>query len=338
MRARAIKPGYFKNEGLASCTQAARLLFVGLWLLADREGRLEDRPKRIEAEIFPYEEVNVEELLDELAGDRDGNGPFIRRYVGEGHRYITIVNFLRHQYPHKNEQKSIIPAPPEVASEQGRQENPEIPGADPVISGARPAVLLTADSLTPHPLTPDSPTAVPLTAHSPGEKKARTAQKAAAVRPATPSSQSVVSSQKHKDPIPEAVDAYREITRLYPPKAVWSMVGEGVGSSPPELARWRETVIAWVGHGFKKTNVLGMLECFHRGELPGRDHYPPADGCSISAGGASPPFLNRKAQAWADLRLDEEGNPIGDVPLFNRKAQAWADLKIEEEEKEENQK
>lgn len=113
MRARAIKPGYFKNEGLAACSQAERLLFVGLWLLADREGRLEDRPKRIEAEIFPYEEMNVEKLLDELAVDRDGNGAFIRRYIMEGHRYIAIVNFLRHQYPHKNEQKSIIPAPPE---------------------------------------------------------------------------------------------------------------------------------------------------------------------------------------------------------------------------------
>ena len=108
---------------------------------------------------------------------------------------------------------------------------------------------------------------------------------------------------------------------------------------PPELARWRETIIAWVGHGFKKTNVLGMLEYFRRGELPGRDHHPPGNGSSGMARGAPPsPFLNQKAQAWADLQLDEEGNPIGDVPLLNRKAQAWANLKIGEEEKEGNQK
>ncbi|MCX5971750.1 MAG: hypothetical protein NTV14_09680 [Coprothermobacterota bacterium] len=334
MRARAIKPGFFKNEGLAACSQAARLLFVGLWLLADREGRLEDRPKRIEAEIFPYEEVNVEELLNELAVNRDGNGAFIRRYIVEGHRYIAIVNFIRHQYPHKNEQKSIIPAPPKVAPEEDQQDSPEIPGVDPVIFGACPAVLLTPDSLT-----PDSLTAVNLTPYSLGEEKARTAQKAATVRPFTPPSpQSVVSSQKQKDSILPAVEAYREITRLYPPKVVWSTVGEGVGSSPPELARWRETIIAWVGHGFKKTNVLGMLECFRRGELPGRDHHPPGNGSYGVARGASPPFLNKKAQAWSDLQLDEEGNPIGDVLLLNQKAQAWADLKIEEEKKEENQK
>ena len=90
VRARAIKPGFFKNEGLAACSQATRLLFVGLWLLADREGRLEDRPKHIEAELFPYEEINVEGLLDELSVDHDGNGAFIRRYIVGGHRYIAI--------------------------------------------------------------------------------------------------------------------------------------------------------------------------------------------------------------------------------------------------------
>jgi len=33
----------------------ARLLYPGLWMLADREGRLEDRPLRIKAEILPYD-------------------------------------------------------------------------------------------------------------------------------------------------------------------------------------------------------------------------------------------------------------------------------------------
>ena len=46
-RARNIKPGFFKNEFLAEMPCEVRLLFIGLWTLADREGRLEDRPKRI---------------------------------------------------------------------------------------------------------------------------------------------------------------------------------------------------------------------------------------------------------------------------------------------------
>ena len=46
-RSRNIKPGFFKNEDLLDLPYEYRLLFVGLWTLADREGYLEDRPKRI---------------------------------------------------------------------------------------------------------------------------------------------------------------------------------------------------------------------------------------------------------------------------------------------------
>ena len=44
MRTRLLKPGFFMNEELARLPVRARLLFAGLWCLADREGRLEDRP------------------------------------------------------------------------------------------------------------------------------------------------------------------------------------------------------------------------------------------------------------------------------------------------------
>src|SRR5690625_577204 len=53
MRARNIKPGLFKNEILGEADPIYSLLFIGLWTLADKEGRLENRPKRIRAELFP---------------------------------------------------------------------------------------------------------------------------------------------------------------------------------------------------------------------------------------------------------------------------------------------
>ena len=53
-RARNVKPGLMANERLAELPAIARLLFVYLWVLADREGRLEDRPKRIAAQALPY--------------------------------------------------------------------------------------------------------------------------------------------------------------------------------------------------------------------------------------------------------------------------------------------
>ena len=106
MRARNIKPGFFKNDTLAELDFAGRLLFIGLWGLADREGRLEDRPKKIKAEVFPYDEVNVDSFLGEL-----GKRSFIIRYEAGGNHYIQIVNFDKHQNPHPRETPSTIPAP-----------------------------------------------------------------------------------------------------------------------------------------------------------------------------------------------------------------------------------
>jgi len=105
-RSRNIKPGFFKNETLAECSPLARLLFAGLWCLADRAGRLEDRPKRIRAEILPYDDGSIEEMLDELhlAG-------FIVRYTVGEQRFIQVVNFSKHQNPHCKETQSTIPAP-----------------------------------------------------------------------------------------------------------------------------------------------------------------------------------------------------------------------------------
>lgn len=105
-RARNIKPGFFKNEVLAELPFEARLLFIGLWTLADREGRLEDRPKRIKAELFPFDGFDVDSMLSRLQSDQ-----FLTRYTVDGARFIQIENFVKHQDPHYKEKASEIPAP-----------------------------------------------------------------------------------------------------------------------------------------------------------------------------------------------------------------------------------
>jgi hypothetical protein len=106
-RLRTIKPGLYENEELAQCSIAARYSFPGLWTIADREGRLEDRPLRIKAQILPYDDVDMNMLLDELAVRG-----FIQRYSVEGRRFIAIPTWSRHQKPHQREAASEIPPPP----------------------------------------------------------------------------------------------------------------------------------------------------------------------------------------------------------------------------------
>lgn len=112
-RARNIKPGFFKNDLLAECDPLARILFAGLWCEADREGRLENRPKRLKAEYLPYDECDIEALLSALEERR-----FIIRYVVDGVGYIAIPNFAKHQNPHVREAASLIPEPVGHGGEQ----------------------------------------------------------------------------------------------------------------------------------------------------------------------------------------------------------------------------
>ena len=111
-RARNIKPGFFCNDLLGECSPLARLLFIGLWTLADRKGRIEERPKRIRAELLPYDDdADVDALLEELS-----KANFIVRYkVGE-QSLIQVANFLKHQNPHKHEKDSELPPPGLVAN------------------------------------------------------------------------------------------------------------------------------------------------------------------------------------------------------------------------------
>lgn len=138
-RARNIKPGFFTNDQLAEIEPLGRLLFAGLWTIADREGRLEDRPRKIKAEVLPYDDCNADALLNDLAERR-----FITRYTAGDTGFIQVQNFGKHQNPHIKESASSIPAPCEYGA--STVQVPEEHGSSP------------ADSL--NPIT-DSPLLIP---------------------------------------------------------------------------------------------------------------------------------------------------------------------------------
>ena len=103
-RSRNIKPGFFKNELLVEHPPMVRLLFIGLWCEADREGRLEYRPRRLRAAIFPYDDIDVTDGIAALADDG-----FLHVYEADGKEYIQISNWSKHQNPHHKEVGSVIP-------------------------------------------------------------------------------------------------------------------------------------------------------------------------------------------------------------------------------------
>ena len=152
-RSRNIKPAIMDNETLAELPPVSRLLFVYLWMLADREGRLEDRPKRIAVQALPYDsDVDVNTMLDGLA--KQG---FIVRYEAAGGKYIQITNFKKHQTPHVRESASVIPPMPQNSDGNVPKHDlggdKEVPKHD---LGSALSSPRSPDSLIPDSLIPDS--------------------------------------------------------------------------------------------------------------------------------------------------------------------------------------
>lgn len=147
-RARNIKPGFFQNEDLVELSFEVRLLFIGLWTLADREGRLEDRPKRIKMAVFPADNIDVDAGLEQLQ-----SAGFVVRYDAGNIKAIQITNFAKHQNPHVKEAASTIPAADgfEYQAEQAPDEHDASTVQAPDEHDAS-----HADSLIPYSLNPDS--------------------------------------------------------------------------------------------------------------------------------------------------------------------------------------
>ena len=140
-RARNIKPSIMDNEDLAELEPLTRLLFIYLWMLADRDGRLEDRPRRIAAQALAYDRTaDANKMLSELQ-----SRGVIDRYVSDGVACIQIINFKKHQTPHIREAASTLPAKDACTTKEVPKHN----------LGDDKALPRSPDSLIPDSLIPD---------------------------------------------------------------------------------------------------------------------------------------------------------------------------------------
>lgn len=124
-RIRSIKPEFFSDEDVGHLPPAVRLLFIAMWTEADKAGRLKDKPKTLKARCLPFDKVDIEEAIQQLA---DAN--FIVRYTVEGTGYIQIRTWEEHQRPHHTERASTIP----------ERVNGEITVKQPLLNGVNDSV------------------------------------------------------------------------------------------------------------------------------------------------------------------------------------------------------
>ena len=110
-RIRTVKPEFFRHEGLqdleiANPGKYPMMVFSGLWVIADREGRFEWRPRRMKLDVLPFLDFDMEEtlcLLEQIG--------LIQRYVHNGEMFGAVTSWERHQIVGRDEPPSDIPAP-----------------------------------------------------------------------------------------------------------------------------------------------------------------------------------------------------------------------------------
>jgi len=134
---------------MAELHPLTRLAFIGLWTIADFKGCIEWRPKRIKIQVLPYDDHPLETVADEL--EKAG---FVTRYKVNGQPYVKILNFVKHQNPHKNERDSgsDIPDLGERESVENKEdgEKPEKIGSETeLIESETEPLVLIPDSLNP---------------------------------------------------------------------------------------------------------------------------------------------------------------------------------------------
>jgi hypothetical protein len=155
-----LKPDFWTDEKVVQLTDAAKLLFQGLWNLADREGRLEDKPVSIGFKVRPWDPTRVPELLAELAAIG-----LIVRYQAEGIDCILVPRLPIHQRMHPREMASKLPPLPDGPrpgrgkARQGEPRHAIAPGSSGSSGSAKPAGPSGPSGPSGSPLPPKPPSA-----------------------------------------------------------------------------------------------------------------------------------------------------------------------------------
>jgi hypothetical protein len=133
-RIRTIKPEFFTSDDICALSPLARLLYIGLWCEADRDGRLVWTPGVMKRRYLPDDACDIDVLGAELIARG------LLRLYGEG--LACIPSFARHQHVNIREAQSKLPPPPgetqadlPLGREEGKEREKE--GTD----GARACVL-----------------------------------------------------------------------------------------------------------------------------------------------------------------------------------------------------
>ena len=149
---RMLHPEIWLHPDFGELSHTGRLLYVGLITIANDDGIMECEPRRIKAQIFPYDtEVDIDDLLDSIS-----QRGLIVDYEVDGHRYLAHPNWTDYQTispSRRHKSGNDYPGPPEKKAKPKRKKAPAPPKAPYEASAA--AVRCWSAWNRQHPLKPE---------------------------------------------------------------------------------------------------------------------------------------------------------------------------------------
>lgn len=115
---RSIKPEFFADQDLAEDlpNRDARLLYIGLWGLADEHGRLRGDARAIKGQLFAFDDDLTAEAIDALIDMIAGSGRAVRYRVGRA-VYLFLPKLADHQRLEPDKVPSRLPSPDDDQAE-----------------------------------------------------------------------------------------------------------------------------------------------------------------------------------------------------------------------------
>jgi hypothetical protein len=107
VRIRTIKPDFWTDAKIATLSYLARLLFIGLWNVADDEGRFKSDPRILKGCLFPTDDETTVEKITGALRELSGSGRVVLAEI-DGEQYGCCPNFRKHQKINKPS-KSRLP-------------------------------------------------------------------------------------------------------------------------------------------------------------------------------------------------------------------------------------
>lgn len=91
-RKRMIDPNIWQSEDFSKLSTLAKLVFIGLFSLADDEGRGRSNPVYLKSNLFPYEEgirsADIDKTLSEISSNMS-----VIFYSCDGSKYYSLYNW-----------------------------------------------------------------------------------------------------------------------------------------------------------------------------------------------------------------------------------------------------